>query len=1434
MPAIRKIRIVNFRFNDNAKLIPDEIFCTENDGGKPIDTLLNLENGGGKSVLVQLMLQPVCPKAKVQNRNISDYFQKGTDHAFVLIEWALDNKSSDSLLTGIAIAASVNADDGTENKNIRFYTFMHDYPRSGDKLDLINLPLTEKKDGRIRALSFDELRKLLQNRKVAYFPSDQLRRYQSRLEEYGILSKEWENTLVRINAIEGGIEKFFEEYKTADRLLDRFIIPGVLQDESDAEHSIEEMFQHYARSYAGQEENLRLQSQLNAFTHDLEEMLPFLKSAWNASDARTQAIRRLFDLLFTLEEEIREGEIQKEQFAVTVQDLRIKLRHIQAEQLSEAYYLAKEQYDDAEMQLQERTQQRSDAKKARDHYAHELNVLNAAKEYADLTKRKAQESALLAQLQELDADNPDAHVRSLRYSLYCAANTLENRDNADYQQKNAELQAYAEQLAEIENTIKEQNEQLTEETERCNRLIGRRDTLHEQISEGLAQLALRIMVMLDGSYSSEDIKKIRSDYVKQKIQAEASLQSYAAEEQVLQQELANQDGKRSELLQRQAVLHVQMQELQNDQEQYREKYAAAAKVLEHLSLPLESLFSEEPLACIDRRITELHEQLNQTERSERMLNEKLANIQNGQLHLSKSAISFLKESGVPFQTGEHYLLHQSPEVRNHILASNSLAAYAVVVNTEKEQKQLLSQLTDTWLSSIVPVYTLAELAAMAEQAWKAGGNFLSAYDQSYFTDEAVYRERVEASLSKVQAEIQHLHHQIDEWKAEREVLKQFDYPADAEKQMAGQWDAYQKESAELKTALSALDTRQNQIRSRQSELKKLQNQQQEAIHQIAQHRDTFEKICDTIRQYEQICTEIVTCKANCKHFGDTIAEFQKKKTQTDGQISLCKERMEGLEAELRQYRSLLSELDGCEEAELLDADYPALLEEYRLFQRQRSSDRQELQKQLDDVRQGIQDAQKELQRFDIPLEEYEQVVYTDTAYRRTAEQSRKAEQGFENASDAYTAASSVYAGAETGLKQAKQKLDELHMELLERSEVGSDFLVRIAECTNALHIAEKALEDCEQHLRELTASRKEAARHAGRFQADAADYTSKRLSEIPDIESLRDEIEHSIDALKQAEESAKKYHQNALEPYRSVHSLFSGTLDGILNVIGNQQIHGDKYYTLCERTEADLHRYRERIGQLAVVLKDVENSRQELVTHCRHRVERLYDNLKLLSKKSAVQLTNTKRQMLRIDLPEIEANSELPSVRINTYITEQVKNYLSELETSVNKRRVHLEIRRLLNCYIGTERIPITVYKIDRNPQNSRYRSWEDALKANSGGEQFVIFFTLVVSMMNYTRSMTANLGQSNDSSGVLILDNPFGPISSPHLLEPMFRIAHHFHIQLICLTHLGTAAVTNCFDMVYQLRFRTLPLSSIEVLESEVKQHMEHAFYLSEQLALF
>ena len=77
--------------------------------------------------------------------------------------------------------------------------------------------------------------------------------------------------------------------------------------------------------------------------------------------------------------------------------------------------------------------------------------------------------------------------------------------------------------------------------------------------------------------------------------------------------------------------------------------------------------------------------------------------------------------------------------------------------------------------------------------------------------------------------------------------------------------------------------------------------------------------------------------------------------------------------------------------------------------------------------------------------------------------------------------------------------------------------------------------------------------------------------------------------------------------------MITATLDGILSVIDNHHIAGDKYFTLYERTEGDIKRYQDRIAQLAVLLKDVEDSRKQLVTNCLQRVGRLYENLTILS-----------------------------------------------------------------------------------------------------------------------------------------------------------------------------------------------------------------------------
>lgn len=1430
MPAIRKIRIVNFRFNDGAKLIPDEVFCTENADGKPIDTLLNLDNGGGKSVIVQLLLQPVCPKAKVQNRNISDYFQKGTEHAFVLIEWALDG-STNSLLTGIALAASTTADDENESKTIRYYTFLHDYTRAGDKLDLINLPLTEKNGNRIRSMSFDELRKYLQNKKVEYYPSDSLRRYQKRLEEYGILYTEWENILVRINAVEGGITKFFEEYKTADRLIDKFIIPGVMPNDTASAEELEEMFINYADSYSGQEQNLRLKSQIISFTEKLQGVLPLIKNMWNAENDRLKAVHLLADYLFTLEHKIKQHTEKFEKLEKNISDLKEKLHHIKAEKASEAVYIAQENFDKAEIQLSECMKKKEETESLYEKSEYKIKILNAAKEYAELIEQQNTEKALTAQIRELENGTQDSHIISLKYSLSMLAAELAEQTGKEFNQKNYERKEHSDALSKTQKIIKQLSEQYTNENNSLNQAIGIRNDKLDNINNGLEKLNLRITVMLDGEYSKEDINNIRANYDKHLKLSYDEIEQFQNEETQLEQELDAQEAKREELAYAQAECRSCLEHQKSELTQYNQAYNAVIPVLKHLSIPESSLFTNEPKTSIEQILAQINEQLRQHERSAELLSEQLRCIESGQLHLSKTVVSFLQDSNIPYQTGELYLTLQNEKIREDILSANPLVAYSVIVDSEKAKDKLLSQPADSWLSAIVPVYTRSEIADMADGKWNEPDRFLSAFDREYFYDVSAYKEDIQQKLSDIKSSIDNLKQQLCEWEVEQNILSHFTFTADYEQKLQMSIKSSKEELQKTEDEISALNNRKSEIRKRTEELHQLKEKQQEIIRNAENNQSEFERICNTISQYEDISKQISELNDRCRQLTQKIESERKEEKQLSELIIECDDIIRQTRDKMTEYQDVMNELKDSPKAEKLSGDYSAMLAEYRLYQANYSADYKKLQEQMKKVKDNIINKEKSIERFHIEPAEYENTVYSDDAYHHADEQLKQAKVLEKQVSEQYSEISNCYAKSEITLKQAKERLSELNTELLSRSEVGSDFERRIKECEYELKCNEKNMKECEKHLSVLNTDRNYTAKYTDKYASDIKEYTPKISETEQNTNKLCDAIDICIKKLKSTENETKEYHRNELEPFRNTHTLFDGTLDGIISVIDNNSISGDKYFTLYERTEGDIKRYRDRIAQLNILLKDVEDSRKQLVTNCLQRVGRLYENLTILSKKSAIQIGNTKKQMIRIELPVIEPSSEQPAERISQFIIEQVKKYLSEQENSTKSHHDYLGIRQLLNCYIGKETIPISVFKIDKNIQNCCYRTWAEALRANSGGEQFVVLFTLIVSVMNYTRSLTKGL---ISTSGVLILDNPFGPISSPHLLEPMFYISRLFHIQLICLTHLGTAAVTSFFDMVYQLRFKNLPLSNMEILESEAKQHMEHAYYLSEQLSLF
>ncbi|MBS5928389.1 MAG: hypothetical protein KIC66_15115, partial [Clostridium sp.] len=86
MSNVNNFRVVNLNYNNNTMKIDDETFYFNGE-----NTMLNLRNGGGKSVLVQMMMAPFVNRKyrDLGDRPFESYFSSTTP-TYILVEWNLE------------------------------------------------------------------------------------------------------------------------------------------------------------------------------------------------------------------------------------------------------------------------------------------------------------------------------------------------------------------------------------------------------------------------------------------------------------------------------------------------------------------------------------------------------------------------------------------------------------------------------------------------------------------------------------------------------------------------------------------------------------------------------------------------------------------------------------------------------------------------------------------------------------------------------------------------------------------------------------------------------------------------------------------------------------------------------------------------------------------------------------------------------------------------------------------------------------------------------------------------------------------------------------------------------------------------------------------------------------------------------------------------
>lgn len=137
MSRIEKIRILNLNYNGNTIRIDDEIFDLAGES-----TLISLRNGGGKSVLVQMIVSLFVNKSyrDFGDRPFKSYFTTNRP-TFIITEWKLD-QNQEKFMAGMMVRKSQKEDNDTEELEI--YTFTGSYT-DACSYDLEQLPVVKKR-----------------------------------------------------------------------------------------------------------------------------------------------------------------------------------------------------------------------------------------------------------------------------------------------------------------------------------------------------------------------------------------------------------------------------------------------------------------------------------------------------------------------------------------------------------------------------------------------------------------------------------------------------------------------------------------------------------------------------------------------------------------------------------------------------------------------------------------------------------------------------------------------------------------------------------------------------------------------------------------------------------------------------------------------------------------------------------------------------------------------------------------------------------------------------------------------------------------------------------------------------------------------------------------------------------------------------------------
>ena len=1427
MSKMNAVRLININYNNNAIRISDECFHFNGES-----TLLSLRNGGGKSVLVQMMTAPFVHKRyrDAKDRPFESYFTTSKP-SFILVEWKL-NQGAGYVLTGMMVRRNQEIGENHQDA-LDMMNFVSEY-REPCLLDIHHLPVVEKGKKEMVLKNFAACRQMFESykkdRSVQFFYYDmnnsaQSRQYFDKLMEYQINYKEWETIIKKVNLKESGLSDLFADCRDEKGLVEKWFLDAVeskLNKERNRMKEFQSILEKYVGQYKDNQSKIKRRDTIRLFRQEAEEIhrrARVYEEAQQQEKAQENLVAQFLAKLNALHDDTEKN---YEQRLGEIEEISQKMERVEYERLSSEihelertmrFHTSNRDMIEMERDMLEREAEETERKLHLFLCAKQQEFVDGEKQELEIVRQKLEVSH--KKEEELEPER-----KKLGFLLRLGYEQLLEENQGKQEANQQKRQETSTNIKEEEQRKEELETELRKNASREGALKSKAEIYDQQETQYVKRYGETLARNILGEYEPGTLEILEDSYkreldeaIRLRIRNKNQLEKQQSDLRKMERDL---EDIRSELIRK----NMSLEQQQNLQSRYEQELEIRRVILKYLNLDERDVFdTEKILNASERMLQEITGKRRNLEKEEDALQKEYVRLTQGKtLELPKELEEEFTALGIHVVYGMEWLQKNgyTKKQNEKLVRDNPFLPYALILS-RKELEKLKEQTGSIYTSFPVPIVVREEIG---KQKKTDGGVLVCLGDVSFyvlFNENLLDEEKLillikekEQQIRKKKEAIAVRQKEYEEYFKRQEVIENQEVSRERYDSNANQMQELQEQIEKQTQNQRKLSDALAQLRNEMEELEKEIRKTEKDIDAKNRRQEDFARLVEAYQTYMENRAELEICQKQMLRIREKqvlvknkLEKLRESQRSLDALADVLDREQQHLQekcAIYKKYEKAQKDAECSEELSLEEMEV-----RYTAITGNLSMKLQELEKQEERAAKRYEDALDELmhlrKKYHLKDRAWRDIVY-----------SRKEE-----------------AHQEILLEDYKRKIENKRMLWGEEDKqiaiVDQQMKDRIkrmkSECGQEAVLSEQEIEsqDFEARRNELVYQQKLVRKEADSLKVKLQSYDENltALSEYSEF-PLRNEVEWEEDFAQMTSRELRNfkgilirdYNQNVLEKQKAKEKLTQ-----ILNQIVRMEAFQDDFYRkplenmlsmtdeaggVLRQLNTTLQSYENLMEKLEVDISLVEKEKNKIVEILGDYLKEVHQNLGKIDHNSTITIREKPVKMLRIGLPDWEENENLYQIRLNDMIDEITLKGIEIFERNENAQEyfgTKITTKNLYDTVVGIGNVQIRLYKIEEHREYSI--TWAEVAR-NSGGEGFLSAFVILSSLLYYMRRDDTDLFADKNEGKVLLMDNPFAQTNASHLLKPLMDMAKKTNTQLICLTGLGGESIYNRFDNIYVL----------------------------------